>query len=96
MKIDNIHNIPLKVRIGCLALLFVIIFIFIILLVGFVQVFTFLIDTWFGATFIGLLILYFLYRKFLPKLNIKDKPENTKNNYSEAEYIEIEDEDSNK
>ena len=48
MKFNNIHNIPMRIRLGCLGLFIALIFITIVLLVGFFQVFAFLIDTWIG------------------------------------------------
>ena len=48
MKFSNIHNIPMRIRLGCLGLFIALIFITIVLLVGFFQVFAFLIDTWIG------------------------------------------------
>lgn len=90
----NIHNIPLKVKIGCLSLFLVIIFIFIILFVGFFQVIAFLLESWIGIFILGLIIIYLIYKKF--GSNFYSNNNKSDNSYTDAEYIELDDNEDNK
>ena len=62
MKINNLNNIPLRIKIGCLGLFLILLFICVIFLTGFIQIFSFLLDTWLGALIVGLFIAYYLLR----------------------------------
>ena len=98
MNFNNIHNlnkIPLKVKIGCLGMFVILLLISIIFLTGFIQIFSFLLDTWLGAIIIGIIVLYFIAKRLLPLFGSNNK--NKKNtNFTDAEYIEIDEEDINK
>ena len=96
MKFSNIHNIPMRIRLGCLGLFIALIFITVVLLVGFFQVFAFLIDTWIGIILLISLCLYILLKKIIPKFNSSKDSLNTNNNFTEADYIEIEDDEEQK
>jgi len=88
----NIHNIPFKVRMGCLGLLIVLIFISIVIFVGFFQVMSFLLESWIGIFFLVLIIFYFIYKKIIPKFHSDE----SNNNFTEADYIEIDDSEEDK
>jgi len=81
---------------GCLGLLIAIIFVSIVIFVGFFQVISFLLESWIGIIFLGLIIFYILYKKIMPKLHSGDNSAESNNNYTEAEYIEIDDNEENK
>jgi len=90
----NIHNIPLKVRLGCTGVFLALIFILIILFVGFFKVMSFLLESWLGIFFIGLIIVYLIYKKL--NLNLNSTKKQSNNNFTDAEYIEIDDNEENK
>ncbi len=92
----NIHNIPLKVRMGCLGLLIVLIFISIVIFVGFFQVMSFLLESWIGIFFLVLIIFYFIYKKIIPKFHSDKTSDESNNNFTEADYIEIDDSEEDK
>ena len=99
MKFNNmhkIHNIPLNVRMGCLGLLFVLTFILIIIFVGFFQVLSFLMESWLGALLVGVIVLYLIYRKIIRKIIMNKNNEKKSNNFTDADYIEIDDNNEDK
>lgn len=96
MKPYSIHNIPMRIRLGCLGILLTLLTIIIILLVGFVQVFSFLIDSWIGIVLFVILILYIVIKKIIPAIFMDLNSKKKNNNFTEAEYIEIEDDNDNK
>ena len=99
MRFNNkhkIHNIPLNVRIGCLGLFAVLTFILVIIFVGFFQVLSFLMESWLGAIFVAIIILYLIYRKIIKKINFNKNKEKRNNNFTEADYIEIDDNEDKK
>ena len=84
---NNFRLFPFKKNIGCLGFLFGALIISIILFLGFFV----------GLFVLGLFTLFYIYKLIKNKMNRNNSLDNNSENYTEAEYIEINDnEDTNK
>ena len=84
---NNFRLFPFRNNIGCLGFLFGALIISIILFLGFFV----------GLFVLGLFSLFYIYKLFRNKMNRNNNLNNNNDSYTEAEYIEINDnEDTNK
>ena len=84
---NNFHLFPFRKNIGCLGFLLGALIISIILFLGFFV----------GLFVLGLLSLFYIYKLFRNKINRNNNLNDNNESYTEAEYIEINDnEDTNK
>ena len=84
---NSFQLFPFRKNIGCLGFLFGALIISIILFLGFFV----------GLFVLGLFSLFYIYKLFRNKINKNNDLNNTNESYTEAEYIEINDnEDTNK